>query len=247
MSSASQNKLHATKFEDLIRRRGRIVKWQEAIVCSCWNLDSGQPQYDCNACKGLGYTYANPIEDLALVMSVTHNKEFEEYAGVFEVGDAVMTVGYRVPEVHPVTGNVITTVEGRKNPIFHVGMYDLITLTDDEYKTSEILIKDTPIYGREADTVLNEDVVEVLSVSKSDPLTGDITKYKIGEDFEVEKNKIKWVGVNQPMSGEQYAVQYTHRPMFTVLTQLPTPRYQDGQDLPKKVVLRYRVGGFDRR
>lgn len=245
--SASQNRLHATKFEDLIRRRGRIVKWQEAIICSCWNLDSGQPQYGCQACKGLGYTYAQPIEDLALVMSVTHNKEFEESAGVFEVGDAIMTVGLRVPEVHPVTGNVITTVEGRKNPLFHVGMYDLITLTDDEYKTSEILIKDTPIYEREADTLINEDVVDVLSVSKSDPITGDITKYKLNEDFEVDGNKIKWVGVNQPMSGEQYSVQYTHRPMFTVLTQLPTPRYQDGQDLPKKVVLRYRAGGFDRR
>lgn len=243
---ASQNKLHATKFEELIRRRGRIVKWQEAIVCSCWNLDSGQPQYGCQACKGLGHTYAAPVEDIALVMSVSHNKEFEESAGVFEIGDAVMSVGYRVPVLNPITGHVNTTAQGRKNPLFHVGMYDLITLTDDEYKTSEILIKDTDIYQRPADTLINEDVVDILSVRKSDPTTGELTHYRPGEDFEVHGNQIHWVG-NQPSTGEQYTVQYTHRPMFTVLTQLPTPRYQDGQDMPKRVALRYRAGGFDRR
>ena len=243
---ASQNRLHATKFEELIRRRGRIVKWQEAIVCSCWNLDSGQPQYGCQACKGLGHTYAPPIEDIALVMSVAHNKEFEESAGVFEIGDAVMSVGFHVPVLNEKTGLVNTTVQGRKDPLFHVGMYDLITLTDDEYKTSEILIKDTDIYERPADTLINEDVVDVLSVRKSNPATGELIHYRLGDDFEVHGNQIHWVG-NQPSTGEQYAVQYTHRPMFTVLTQLPTPRYQDGQDMPKRVALRYRAGGFDRR
>lgn len=242
---ASQNRLHATKFEDLIRRRGRVVKWREAVICSCWNLNSGQPQYECKACKGLGYTYADPIEDLALIMSITHSKEFEDTTGVFEIGDAIMTVGLRIPEVHPVTGNVITTVEGRKNPLFHVGMYDVITLTDDEYKTSEILVRDTDLYRRPADTLLNDDVVDVLSVAKCDPVTGVVTHYAYAQDYEVEGSTIKWLDDGlQPAPGEQYAVQYTHRPVFTVLTQLPTPRYQDGQDLPKKVVLRYRTGGF---
>lgn len=241
------NRLSAPKFEELIFRRGRIVKWQEAITCSCMNMTSGQPTYDCMACRGRGYTLSEPIEDVVLVTSVTHNKEFEEMAGLFEIGDAIMTVGAKVPLTNEQTGLINKTVPGRPNPIFHCGMYDLITLTDDEYKTSEVLVKGISIYERPADTLLNEDVVDVLSVRQSDPLTGEITVYQKGEDYTWVGNRIEWIGANRPYEGEQYTVQYTHRPVFIILKQLPTPRYQDGQDLPKKVAIRYRAGGFDRR
>ena len=243
--SAPVNKLHANKYEELVRRRGRIVRWQEAIMCSCWT-DLQHPLYDCNACNGYGYTYADPIDDLAIVQSVAHNKEFEEMAGVFEIGDAIMSVGRFVAEVNPVTGHPNMRVPGRENPIFHVGMFDLITLLDDDYKTSELLVKGRDIYGRPPDTLLNEDVVEVRAVRKSDIITGDITHYEAGTDYEVVGNRIEWLS-DGPGDGEQYSVQYTHRPVFTVLTQLPSPRYQDGQDLPKKVALRYRAGGYDRK
>lgn len=248
MSGNAGARLHANKFEDQIRRRGRIVKWQEASVCSCYNLDSGQPQYDCQACFGLGYTYSTPIEDIALVMSITHDKAFDESAGVFEMGDAIMTVGKYIPVINPKTNIVDASQRGRPNPLFHIGMGDLVTLTDDEYKTSEILIKGTPIYARPADTLLNEDVTGIREVKKSDPITGDIERYELGVNFEMNGNQVRWIeGAIQPAEGEQYSVVYTHRPMFTVTTNLPTPRYQDGQDLPRKVALRYRAGGFDRQ
>lgn len=239
--------LHVNKFEDMILRRGRTVKWQEAIICSCWDMDAQSADYDCKACNGQGHTYSEPIEDVVLVMSVKHNKEFNDFSGVFEMGDAIMSVGYRVPLIHPVTKRIDKTTEGRINKIFNVGMYDIITLTDDVYKTSEILVKNTPIYERDADTLLNDDVVEVLAVRVSDPVTGDITDYEKDIDFELDGKRIVWLGVNEPEDGQRYAVQYNHRPAFTVLTQLPTPRHQDGQDLPKNVVLRYRAGGFDRK
>lgn len=246
--STSGARINADKFEQMIHRRGRIVKWQEATMCSCWSFDSGQPNYGCNSCKGTGYTYEEPIEDIVLFMSVTHNKAFDDMAGVFEVGDAVMTVGRHIPEILP-NGRIDATMKNaRKNPIFNVGMYDLITLLDDDYKTSEILVKSTPMYGRAPDTLLNSDVVEVRSVRKSNPETGEITDYKLGTDFSLEGAEVVWLGTeNEPSEGEQYTVTYTHRPVFTVLTNLPTPRYQDGQDLPKKVALRYRAGGFDRK
>jgi hypothetical protein len=240
-----QVKLHASKFEELILRRGRKVLWQEAVMCSCSN--NGHPLYDCKACMGVGYTLAQPIEDVVLLQSVTSSKDFEAQAGMFELGDAVMTVGAYVPEANPVTGNLNRTSKGRKNLLFHVGQGDIITLTDDEYKTSEVLIKGTPIFGRQADTLLNEEVLEILRIQKSDPVTGAISVYARGTDFTFNKNIINWSGVNKPADGENYTVVYTHRPSFTVFTQLPTPRYQDGQDLPKKVALRYRAGGIDRR
>lgn len=245
--SNPNNIIHAPKFEDMIRRRGRIVKWQEAIMCSCWNLDSGQPNYGCQSCKGLGYTYAPPIEDVALVTSVTHSKNYEAMAGVFEIGDAVMTIGFRVPVFNKQTGLVNTTVQGRENPLFHVGMYDLITLTDDVYKTSEILVKGTPIYSRPADTLLNEDVVKVKSIRQSNPETGELKVFEEGIDFVAVTNRIQWLEREAPEEGTQYSVQYTHMPMFTVTTTLPTQRYQDKQDLPRNVALRYRAGGFDRQ
>jgi hypothetical protein len=245
--AAPSVQLHAKKFEELIRRRGRRVKWQEAIMCSCWNLDSGQPQYACQSCKGLGYTYAPAVEDVALVTSITHSKSFDASAGVFEIGDAVLTVGFYVPEANPNTGIIDATRNGRENPLFHVGMHDLITLTDDEYKTSEILVKGQDIYSRPADTLLNEDVVHIKSIRQSDPVTGDLQVFEADTDYRLEGNRIEWTGQNAPAEGTQYSVQYTHRPMFTVLTTLPTQRYQDNQDLPRNVALRYRAGGFDRQ
>jgi hypothetical protein len=128
---AGAQKLTGVKFEDMIRRHGRIVRWEEAVTCSCINMESGQAQYECNACKGKGYTLAEPVEDLVLFNSIVHNKQFEEMAGVFEVGDAVMSVGKNVPIPNPETGRMDLMGVGRPNPIYHVGMYDLITLTDD--------------------------------------------------------------------------------------------------------------------
>lgn len=240
-----QVKLHANKYEELILRRGRKVLWQEATTCSC--SSTGHPNYECKACMGMGYTLSEPIEDVVLLQSVTHNQDFQEMAGIFEIGDAVLSVGAYVPEANPETGLLNKASRGRKNLIFRIGQGDLVTVTDDEYKTSEVLTKGLPIFGRPAETLLNEEVVDVIRIQKSDPYTGEITVYAKGTDYTFEKNNIVWQGVNQPTDGEAYTVVYTHRPVFTVFTQLPTPRYQDGQELPKKVAIRYRAGGIDRR
>ena len=243
-------KLHANKYEQMIARRGRDVKWEQAVLCSCWNMDSGQPNYACKACGGKGYTYEPPIVERALVMSITANKEFEDMAGVFDVGDAVMTVPKRVfvEVVNPLNrSGVGTFVYQRDNAMFDIGMYDLVTLLDDEYKTSELLIRGTPMYGRPADTLLNKDVTKIITIRKSDPETGVVIKYTPGVDFTNTGNKIEWLGIhpNEPAEGETYSVTYKHRPVYTVLTTLPKPRHQDGQDLPRYVVLRYRSGGFE--
>jgi hypothetical protein len=244
-------KLHADKYEQMIARRGRVVRWREAIVCSCWNLDSGQPAYSCPACYGLGYTYEDPQEEKVLLMSIAHSKGYEEMAGLFEIGDAVLVVPKRVFEVIPNptnTSGVETLRYTRDNPVFEVGQFDIITVLDDEYKTSEIIQKGIPMYGRLADTLINEDVTEVRKVRRTSLEEGKVYEYDKGVDFEVERNRIVWKeDGNQPSEGEKYSVLYTHRPSFTVLTQLPEQRYQDGQDLPKKVVLRQRAWGLNNK
>lgn len=241
--SGNTPQIHAEKFEVLIQRRGREVKWEEAILCSCWNLTSGQPDYNCKACKGKGHTYNTPVLGIVLFTSVTANADFQDMAGMFQIGDAVMTVPKRM-WLRTATGWDMRTFENV--PLYNVGMYDLITLTDDEYKTSEVLIKGEPMYGRPADTLINDTVTAIQVVRKSDPVTGAITDYVPGVDYTNTADTINWLaGGNAPDDGEQYSVIYRHHPVFTVLTTLPKPRHQDGNDLPRYVALRYRAGGFE--
>ena len=243
----ANTQLHASKYEQMIARRGRDVQWEQAILCSCWNMDSGQPNYQCRACGGKGYTYEEPVVERALVMSITANKEYDEVAGVFEVGDAIMTVPKNAYKVVMPPGNtgVGSIVYDKENKMFDVGMFDLITLLDDEVKSSELLIRGEPIYGRPADTLLNPKVTRILTIRRSDPVTGVVTKYTPNEDFTFTGATINWLTDNQPSEGQVYSVTYMHRPVYTVLTTLPKPRHQDGQDLPRFVALRYRAGGFE--
>lgn len=245
MSSASGNKLHAEKFEQMILRRGRVVQWEEAVMCSCWNLTSGQPYYECSACDGKGYVYEDPIQEVAIVTSVTHNAEYEAMSGVFEVGDAIMSVGYRTPYVDPVTGNMDTTMRrATLSKLYHIGIHDRITLMDDTYKTSEVLVKGERMFARQPDTLLNNYVTAIRKVCVWDPETGLKTGFIEGEHFTRNGNHIEWLGTSEePEEGTQYSVVYDHRPTFTIFTNLPTPRYQDKQFMPRRVALRYLGGG----
>lgn len=241
-------KLHADKFEDMIARRGRDVLWEQAIQCTCWNLDSGQPNAECMACGGIGYTYEPAVTERALVQSVTMSNEYNEAAGIFDIGDAVMTVPKRVFGLKTAPNNhsgVGTPVYLRDNAMFNVGIYDIITLLDDEIRTSEVLIKGQDYYERPADTLLNIKVTKLLNVRVNDPITGEIKKYEPGVDVTHTDNKIEWLTADAPPDGTQYSVTFMHRPVYTVIATLPKPRHQDNQDLPRYVVLRFRGAGTD--
>lgn len=243
MSNTTTPVLHADKFEVLIQKHGREVRWEEAILCSCWNLVSGQPDYNCLVCGGKGHTYSAPVNGVVLFTSITANVDFKEMAGMFQMGDAVMTVPKRMWRRN---GNAWDLRNFDTVPMYNVGMHDLITLTDDEYKTSEVLVKGEMQYGRPADTLLNDTVTAIQLVRQSFPETGVTIDYVQGVDFTNTLGTINWLdGGNAPADGEQYSVVYRHLPVFTVTTNLPKPRHQDGNDLPRYVALRYRAGGFE--
>jgi hypothetical protein len=186
------------------------------------------------------------VEFTALVTSVTLNKEFQEMAGMFEVGDAVMTVPRELPSRLPNGVYDLRTMVA--NPLFEIGLNDKVTLMDDEYKTSEVLVKGTAMYGRPADTLINEKVTRIKSVRLYDTDTGESTAYTKDTDFTLDKNRIVWLeGKPQPTLGAQYSVTYFHRPVYIVAVNLPKPRHQDGQELPRYVVLRYLNGGVERK
>jgi hypothetical protein len=234
--------IHGDKFEIMIFRRGRLVRWQEATICSCWDNQSGNPSFSCKACRGVGYTYGTaPYDGQALVTSITSDKEYQD-SGAFQAGDAIMTVPRRYP-VKLSNGNIDNTLF-TANPMFDIGMYDLVTLLDDEYKTSEVLTKGVERRGVAADTLLNATITRIKQVRKVVSTTGVVTTYLQGTDFLLNGNVIQWIGTNKPNVGENYSVVYFHRPIYRVFTTLPKPRHQDGQDLPRYVALRYYMGGL---
>lgn len=238
-------RIHVDNIEELIDRRGRSLEWQEAVLCSCFNVDSGQPLYTCEACGGKGFVYRPAVVSKAIVTSVNLNQEWQEMAGMFEVGDAVMTV----PKAFPIRNERnIPTGKSTDNLMFEIGVNDKVTLLDDEYKTSEVLIQGSPIGHRNADTLLNERITRIKSVSSFDTLTGIETKYYADVDYTLDINRFIWLpNGNSPGDFQQYSVTYFHRPTYVVIANLPKPRHQDGQDLPRYVALRYLSGAVDRK
>jgi hypothetical protein len=159
---------------------------------------------------------------------------------MFEVGDALMSVSANMLK-RTETGGF--DLSGREPvPMFNIGTGDIVTLTDDEVKSSELLVRGEEVNQRPPDTLLNPKVTKVLSIRRHDPDTATITQYVAGEDYEVQGATIHWVG-KQPPERAQYSVMYMHRPVYTVYAVLPRPRHQNNQDLPRAVVLRYYPGG----
>jgi hypothetical protein len=235
--------LHEDNFNELIARRGRPTQWKEAVICTCWHIDSGQPDYNCEVCKGKGYIYSESIGAKALVTSLTFNKEWNEMSGAFEVGDGIMTIPAKIPAV--VENNIVK--EWKANPMYDIGENDHIILMDDTFKASEVLLKGRGMYGREADTLYNEIVTHVKYIWSYNNATKEIINYRETVDYTISENHIQWLDSElTPADATPYSVVYFHRPMYVVIANLPKPRHQDGQDLPRYVAIRYLSGAIQK-
>lgn len=90
----------AESFDTLINQKGYKITWQQGMLCSCYNPDSGQPDYNCTACYGKGYIYFGDTETRAIVTSINGTKE-QGKIGLDDVGSAYLTplstdeVGFR--------------------------------------------------------------------------------------------------------------------------------------------------------
>lgn len=87
-------------FDHAIRQKGMIVEWEQAMFCSCIDMESGQPDYACPHCKGKAYIYTEPKRTKAVVTSINGRKE-QDKQGLGDYGTAYLTplssdfVGYR--------------------------------------------------------------------------------------------------------------------------------------------------------
>jgi hypothetical protein len=228
--------MNAAHFEDLIFRRGKMVLWERAQRCTCWNADSGQPAVYCKACGGTGFLYDHPFQSkFILITGLNINKE-QTQMGEVQLGDCIATVPYRTKVI--ASNGLISYPD---NPLYEIGEWDKITLLDSEFKSNENLVRGTPLFGRPPDTLYHGMVTKVIRILQADPDTGVVTYYTPDVDYKLNGNVIEWQSNGkQPAEGSQYSALYMHRPVYIVQNQLPQVRDQDGQHFPKRVVLRYK-------
>jgi len=81
--------LKPEQFDLLLQQKGYRVTWEQAMFCSCYSR-SGQPNYECETCHGLGYVYFNPTETRIAVASIAGNKQ-QDRIGLNDVGYAYAT------------------------------------------------------------------------------------------------------------------------------------------------------------
>jgi len=106
------------QFDEFIESKGYTAIWEQAMFCSCYNLESGQPQFDCPACYGKGYIYLNPTKIKVAVAGISGQKE-QERQGLLETGHAYLT----------------------SKTIHEIGYRDKFTFLDFNTKFSEILVR----------------------------------------------------------------------------------------------------------
>ena len=57
MSMNSRINIYEDELKSLLTNRGIDCIWERAVVCSCLNRDTGQPDFTCPICDGSGYRY----------------------------------------------------------------------------------------------------------------------------------------------------------------------------------------------
>ena len=227
-----QARLRSESFEDVVYRRGHPVVWQQAMKCTCWSEDSGQPDYNCDVCDYNGYIYLPPIKSrYVLVLSLIWQRDFTP-VGEHRLGDAVATVPY-----YKKFRDEDNRFQKEFNELYHIGEWDLIVLQDSEFRSQELLRRGEAIYKRSPDTLRNKHAVKVKNVFTVE--SGEIINFEEGIDFKLEGNEINWFSGCGPAEGQRYSVVYFHNPVYVVHTSLPQSRDYDDQHMPKKAVLRY--------
>lgn len=209
MSSQLQGRTHDN---DFILRRGITVDWYRSMYCPCRDMKSGQPDYNCWACSGIGRIFDNPVAIKILVTNVKQDKSYS-IVGVWELGTcrATFPAGISV-------GN------------FDKIVFKNLMMTFSEHKIRAERFPDKDIL-RFTDV---ENVLKLKTLSHEYTAGTDFEVVK-SADYAV----IRWITSGQkPVDGEIYSILYEHRPEF-ICWDVPQVRSDsDETQLPKFAVLR---------
>lgn len=78
------------KFEELINRRGRLIKWERGNRCPCQDAKRLSAEENCILCEGSGFVYTSQGEFKAVITSLLGKHKYTGF-GDWISGDSVMT------------------------------------------------------------------------------------------------------------------------------------------------------------
>lgn len=126
-------KFTVEKFEGMLRARGKLLGWERASYCPCYNVSSRSADEDCPNCDGFGYTFEDMGTFTGTILGMSGSKSYARF-GEWLTGDAVLTY----------------------SADYLIGDKDRITVTEDVYRESERLQR-----GRR-DSLNEPNVLEVI-------------------------------------------------------------------------------------
>lgn len=82
--------LKPEEFDRTVYQKGARVIWEKSILCSCLDIHTGQPDFNCISCKGKAFTYFDPKEIRAVVSGMGGDNN-NIPIGLIDVGTAYLT------------------------------------------------------------------------------------------------------------------------------------------------------------
>ena len=207
-------------FESLLLRRGWTIELERALMCPCWSLDSGAPDYQCAHCGGMGWLFAD-----AETTYVDGNGETQTLKAVLQGVSTQLDPSLSIGLLE--AGQCICTITDR----IGIGYMDRITAPESRFlHKTEMLVKGS----RDQITTY-----KALSIVRCAAIVGGrVVDYRPDVDVRIdgEQNTVLWIG-DAPPDGAQYTMTYWAVPIWHVFTDCPQIRHHEDRRLPTKVVL----------
>lgn len=155
-----------------------------------------------------------------LVQGVTTQREFST-SGEYDALDIQLTV-----DRHLEDGTTL-------NPAWDAGEHDRVVLLDTWRRHTQHLqrgVQDACVYRR------------VRDVRLTTVVNGALVTYEAGTDYTLDDGVVTWLAGRGPKVRAFYALEAQVSPEYYVFQVLPQTRHMDGQQMPRRYVLR----GFER-
>jgi hypothetical protein len=193
-------------FRRLIEQHGKHTVWRKAMLCPCFNEQTGQVLLGCTQCDGDGYVFVDPINVRAHMASFDRNTKIYEKFGMW------------------IEGATAITVEAQ----YRLHYRDKIELCDALMPFNELLKKNNRRGPRSVLPVGRDSArYRIVNVTKlmthSDPLdpTSALVSLEAGFHFEVDDNGwLQWLpaGDNILSTGDRFSILYDFHPVYQVIS-----------------------------
>lgn len=166
--------------------------WEQAMVCSCLSVDSGQPDFSCPLCKGRGYRYLAPEEIIVGVQSLSSTYKLGSLE-LYEPGTCMVT---------PMS-NVI------------MGYQDRLTFPDFKCKFSEVLRFNSDEYKYGVSKPTYREILSALAVAD------DKYMFEEGVDYEItgDGRRVRWLSdaLSREYDKKSLSILYFTTPVYLVV------------------------------